>query len=85
MLKRNILLIGAGALVAAYGGTVGYLAHFDRATAPVLAGVLRPIAIRSRWRHSSPDQGRCDYCHAQGTALPFYANLPIAHQLMQRD
>jgi cytochrome c peroxidase len=39
MLKRNILLIGAGALVAAYGGTVGYLAHFDRSDGADLAGV----------------------------------------------
>jgi len=36
MLKRNILLIGAGALIAAYGGTAGYLAHFDRVKTPVL-------------------------------------------------
>ncbi|WP_062785935.1 cytochrome-c peroxidase [Novosphingobium capsulatum] len=86
MLKRNILLIGAGALVAAYGGTVGYLAHFDRATAPVLPAFSPaysdPVALGA---FRVLTRARCDYCHAQGTALPFYADLPVAHQLMQRD
>lgn len=86
MLKRNILLVGAGALVAVYGGTVGYLAHFDRMTAPTLpassATRRDPVTLAA---FQVLAKARCDYCHTQGATLPFYANVPIAQQLMQRD
>lgn len=86
MHRRNLLLIGAGALVTAYAGTVGYLAHFDRATAPTLPesspANRDPVALLA---FKTLAQGRCDYCHTQGTKLPFYANVPVAQQLMQRD
>ncbi|MDF0490176.1 MULTISPECIES: cytochrome-c peroxidase [Sphingomonas] len=86
MPSRKILFIGAGALVAIFGGTVGYLAHYDRVTAPTLPSSSptnrEPVALAA---FQALSKARCDYCHTQGAALPFYADVPGAHQLMQRD
>jgi cytochrome c peroxidase len=86
MLKRTILLVGAGTLVAAYAGTVGYLTHFDNATAPALPAFSAtrrdPVALAA---FQALTKARCDYCHTQSAVLPFYANVPVAQQLMQRD
>lgn len=83
---KKLVLPAFAALVAAYAGTVAYLTHSDHATAPRLPenSPTRqdPVALAA---FGALAESRCDFCHAKGTALPFYANMPIAHQLMQRD
>lgn len=83
---KKIILLAASALVVAYGSTVAYLAHYDHKTAPQLpAGSPTqrdPVALAA---FKAMQESRCDYCHTQGTELPFYAGLPVAKQLMQRD
>nr|WP_243429607.1 cytochrome-c peroxidase [Acetobacter sacchari] len=83
--KRIVLGI-AGAGLLAYGATVAYLTYYDRAGAPQLPAESptqhNPVALAA---FNALDEARCDYCHTQGAALPFYASLPGAHQLMQHD
>nr|WP_081797925.1 cytochrome-c peroxidase [Acidomonas methanolica] len=70
----------------AYGGTLAWLMHFDHEGVPQLpAGSPTrsdPVAMSA---FAVFQKSRCDYCHVPGTPLPFYATLPIAHQLMQHD
>lgn len=83
---KKVILLGAAALAVAYGATTGYLVHYDHKTAPQLpaASPTRndPVAMAA---FAAIRESRCDYCHTEGTELPFYADLPIARQLMQRD
>ncbi|WP_181442022.1 cytochrome-c peroxidase [Swingsia samuiensis] len=72
--------------VAAWGGTVTYLEHFDHAGAPQLP-------VNSSTRHDAKamaafaafQEVRCDYCHTKNADLPFYFNLPGANQIMKKD
>jgi cytochrome c peroxidase len=76
----------AAALLAAYGITVGVLARFDTATAPLLppeSPTRRTPLAQAAFRAIA--RSRCDYCHTEGAKLPFYAGFPVARQLMQRD
>lgn len=87
--KRKWLrgIAGLAALgVAAWGGTVAYLEHFDHQGAPTLpddSPTRRdPMALAA---FTALDEARCDYCHVVGTDLPFYFKLPLANQIMSRD
>lgn len=83
MLRRIVLgMIGAGVLV--YGGTVAWLTRFDHEGQPRLSaeGEVDP---QTKAAFAVMAEARCDYCHAKGTSLPFYFNLPVAKQIMQRD
>lgn len=72
--------------VAAYGGTLAWLTHFDHAGAPRLpadsATRKDPVAMKA---FSVFQNVRCDYCHSPNTPLPFYASLPVASQIMGKD
>lgn len=85
ILKKIILsLVVLG--LAAYGGSVAYLQHWDHATAPQLPANSPtrndPVALAA---FNSLREARCDFCHATHTELPFYFHVPLANQLMSKD
>ncbi|BCK74596.1 cytochrome-c peroxidase [Acetobacter aceti NRIC 0242] len=84
-MKRIVAgLIGAG--LAAYGGTVAYIQHFDHQGGPTLSAdspTLKDPAAKAAF--DVLREARCDYCHTKGADLPFYFHLPVASTLMQRD
>ncbi|WP_323991196.1 cytochrome-c peroxidase [Nguyenibacter sp. L1] len=86
MSVRKIVLSVAALGVAAYGGVIGYLTHFDHETAPTLSvsspTLKDPTAAAA---FAAIREARCDYCHARSTDLPFYFHVPVANQLMRRD
>ncbi|OMQ27040.1 cytochrome-c peroxidase [Serratia oryzae] len=75
MIKRIILGCAIVAVVG-YLGFVGYVYHYDQQRAPAVAD-SRIDALLTRYG--------CDYCHTASAKLPFYAELPIAKQLMEYD
>lgn len=72
--------------LAAYGGSVAYLQHWDHATAPQLPADSPtrsdPVALAA---FGALREARCDFCHAAHTELPFYFHVPLANQLMSKD
>nr|AAD53905.1 CytC [Zymomonas mobilis subsp. mobilis ZM4 = ATCC 31821] len=72
--------------VVAYGATTSYLVHYDHETAPKLSS-LSPTNNnpKAKAAFDTIAEARCDYCHTKDAKLPFYASLPVAKQLMQRD
>lgn len=81
-------LFGAAVVLAvvAYGATTSYLVHYDHETAPKLSS-LSPTNNnpKAKAAFDTIAEARCDYCHTKDAKLPFYASLPVAKQLMQRD
>ncbi|NHN88008.1 cytochrome-c peroxidase [Acetobacter conturbans] len=72
--------------LAAYGGTVAYIEHFDHQGAPTLAATSptqQDPAAKAAF--DVLREARCDYCHTKGANLPFYFHLPIASTLMNHD
>jgi len=78
-------IISAAVIAAGlcYFGTVVYVWHFDsqrseaspqRGLTPENAKILKMLNKKG-----------CDYCHTPSAALPFYASLPVAKQLMDYD
>ncbi|MEJ4045716.1 cytochrome c peroxidase [Erwinia sp. SLM-02] len=56
--------------------TIAWVYHYDdRRVSRVKGGEIEKILIARG----------CDYCHTPGARLPFYASLPIAKQLTERD
>ncbi|MFT8720837.1 cytochrome-c peroxidase, partial [Acetobacter sp.] len=84
-MKRVIAAL-ACAGVAAYGGTVAYIQHFDHQGAPTLSAdsPTQQNAV-AKAAFDVLREARCDYCHTKGADLPFYFKLPIASSLMQKD
>ena len=84
MRRAIAVLVGVGVL--AYGGTVAYLTHFDRETAPKLsASSPSSKDLVAQAAFNALAEARCDYCHAINRNLPFYFHLPVAKQLMSKD
>ncbi|TQI80462.1 cytochrome c peroxidase [Serratia fonticola] len=75
MIKKVILGCAVTA-VAGYLGFVGYVYHYDQQRIPAVADSRIDTLLT---------QYGCDYCHTSSAELPFYANLPIAKQLMDSD
>lgn len=75
MIKKIILGCAVTAVVG-YLGTVGYIYHYDQQRQPAVAD--NPI-------DTLLTRNGCDYCHSNSAKLPFYAELPIAKQIMAQD
>ena len=84
-MKRVIAAL-ACAGVAAYGGTVAYIQHFDHQGGPTLSAdsPTQQNAV-AKAAFDVLREARCDYCHTKGADLPFYFKLPVASSLMQKD
>lgn len=83
---KKISLLIAGGLVF-YIGVVTYVHYEDKVlTHSKLSGIISeemsPLDLQAYLL--MVDNG-CQYCHSQNSALPFYANFPIAKQLMKED
>ncbi|MBW7984413.1 cytochrome-c peroxidase [Enterobacillus tribolii] len=78
-------LLGAVVTVGVVGylGLAGYAYYFDhqRTTMPT----TKPASAQDLKVLETLSQHGCDYCHTPSAGLPFYANLPIAKQLMEYD
>lgn len=75
MIKKIILGCAVTAVVG-YLGTVGYVYHYDQQRNPVVASNQIDTLLT---------RNGCDYCHSNSAKLPFYAELPIAKQIMAQD
>ncbi|CAI1537803.1 Cytochrome c551 peroxidase precursor [Serratia fonticola] len=75
MIKKIILGCAVTAVVG-YLRTVGYVYHYDQQRNPVVASNQIDTLLT---------RNGCDYCHSNSAKLPFYAELPIAKQIMAQD
>ena len=81
--KKRVMGLVAVAVVG-YLGTVAYINFYDsKRSEELIAHVSQPkgdAEIRALFYEKG-----CDYCHTTKANMPFYASLPIAKQLMDRD
>ncbi len=85
-MKKVLLGVGVCA-VAGYLGTVYLVDRFDqRLSAEHLAQAsLQGVDELGARAFRVINENGCQYCHTQGSELPFYAGLPVAKQLMAHD
>ncbi|WP_434360094.1 cytochrome-c peroxidase [Parasalinivibrio latis] len=79
------LLIGLGAV--GYLSTVAYVHYDDNLlTQKRLTGVdTHSMTPLTRQVYGIVADKGCEYCHSKNSEMPFYANLPVAKQLMEHD
>ncbi len=83
-MKKLGLIIGLGAV--AYLGTVYVVDSSDKALSQskISQSDHKYDPISSAAFKVLTENG-CGYCHTDNSEMPFYANLPIAKQIMQKD
>lgn len=84
---NNIMKAGAlAAAIAAVGyfGLVGYVWHHDNQRSGAAPVEKSASAMNNQVLKIFRDKG-CDYCHTLSSGLPFYADFPVARQLMDYD
>ncbi|MFB8829725.1 heme-binding domain-containing protein [Azotobacter sp. CWF10] len=76
-----------GACVAGYLATVFIVDRFDaRLSQQRLAGAeLKGADPLTTQAFDVFNSNGCQYCHTRSSELPFYADLPVAKQLMEKD
>ncbi|GAB3389524.1 cytochrome c peroxidase [Azotobacter armeniacus] len=84
-MKKLPLVVGA--CVAGYLATVFVVDRFDeRVSRQHLAGAeLKDLDRPTIEAFKVLNSNGCQYCHSRNSELPFYADLPIAKQLMEKD
>lgn len=87
MKKTSIFAMLAGFGVFAYLVTVYVIHEFDQKlhTSSESQLNLSEADTLSINAFRVLNQNGCQYCHTPNSALPFYANFPIAKQMMQKD
>ncbi|KGQ30117.1 cytochrome C peroxidase [Gallibacterium genomosp. 2] len=75
--------IGAGAV--AYLGTVAYIHHFDKQETQRRLQESQITDPQQRAVETVLYNNGCQYCHSNNANMPFYAKLPIASSLMDKD
>lgn len=87
MHKKHIFTTISALAIVAYFTTVYVIYAFDRK-------LHKDAEIRINFNQIDPlsksafdvlNKNGCQYCHTPNSALPFYANFPIAKQMMQKD
>lgn len=83
-MKKLGLIIGLGAV--AYLGTVYVVDSSDQvlSQSKLTQSTIKRDPVSSAAFKVLTENG-CGYCHTDNSEMPFYANLPIAKQLMQKD
>ena len=84
VMKKLGLIIGLGAV--AYLGTVYVVDSSDQvlSQSKLTQSTIKRDPVSSAAFKVLTENG-CGYCHTDNSEMPFYANLPIAKQLMQKD
>ncbi|MFD2836158.1 cytochrome-c peroxidase [Azotobacter vinelandii] len=85
-MKKKLPLV-IGACVAGYLATVFIVDRFDvRLSEQHLASAqLNGMDKLTSEAFKVLNSNGCQYCHTRNSELPFYANMPIAKQLMNKD
>lgn len=83
-MKKIGLVVGLG--VVAYLGTVYIVDSSDEALSQrkLAQAQIKDDPISSAAFKVLTENG-CGYCHTENSEMPFYANFPIAKQIMQKD
>ncbi|EHA1079937.1 c-type cytochrome [Photobacterium damselae] len=83
----KLIKYAVGAGIIGYLATVYAVDHFDQNLSEQKeqnATLSHMNALSSKAFNVFAENG-CEYCHTKNSEMPFYANLPIAKQLMERD
>ena len=83
-MKKIGLIVGLG--VVAYLGTIYTVDSSDKELSQrkLAQSQIKEDPISSAAFQVLTENG-CGYCHTENSEMPFYANLPIAKQLMKKD
>lgn len=87
-MKKAPVVIGAlGACIAGYLITVYAVNNFDQQLSEQRLAKLDATKLDSLTHKALTivNENGCRYCHTQDSEMPFYANLPLAKQLMEQD
>jgi len=81
------LPLAIGACVAGYLATVFVVDRFDQRVSRqhLERAEFKSLDRQSRAAFAVLNDNGCQYCHTRDSELPFYAGLPVASQLMERD
>lgn len=86
-MKKTLVVAGVCAAAVAYLGTVYIVDRFDQdlSRRHLAESALQDGSTLDREAFQVIMTNGCGYCHTRDSEMPFYANLPVAKQLMAHD